>query len=1283
VHPISFVAILIKIWYNIYMSIEYPKIPRLKEEDKKREEKREELKKILPVDLQLKIGKKNDWQFEGELVKRRHSEIDEDKIFFEAINIINKQDFNQLKEIQEETKEKRKEIIIDLENILEIKQVMQKCLDKNWLEAACNIAIALADKDLQLTKQVLQKCLDKNELYLAHDIAIALADKDPEASKQVMQICLNENKLDSARDIAIALADKDPEASKQVMQICLNENKLNSASRITIALADKDPEIAKQVMQICLDKNELYSASEIAIALADKDPEIAKQVMQICLDKNDLHLANGIAIALADKDPQLTKQVLQICLDKNALHSANDIAIALVDKDPQLTKQVLQICLDKNALHSAHDITIALADKDPETVKQTMQQFLDKNELDLAHDIATALSDKDPKAAKQVMKKCLDKNDLLSARDIAIALADKDPEASKQVMKKCLDKNDLLSARDIAIALADKDPEASKQVMQICLNENELGLASQIAVKLADKDPKAAKQIMQQFLDKNDLYSARDIAVVLAKNLKLTSETERLLKTINELTDYSYGEIIVANLLIENKDLSLFQEEYLPQYLTLKKIAEQVNNNIEESKKWKDPQDFFDKHAENIALLQIIDLNLTTQMFKNHLHRGLSLADSYLTLFQPILDNKEITQSIKQYIDTHNDLNGYNFSDLLEIGTAYDNLNDVNLFKESIELNKDKNFEQLKSLLNKNLLKKLADSLHLEVEIKDQDLSQWKIKYLSNLITNQELLKKQGDRENIKMANALLKAVLENRFDDFITNINQSDRIGKEIAYHNQQVKKAFNQANINWDNWLHFDQSVILNVNTQKKQDREALFNQFEQRFLNWQSTINEYEPRLKSSLNKDLTLLNQKKKEFNPSKIDLHDPLWLEQLLPTYTKSLKYLQSKDPNFTLPSQILESFDHLVETIKTLTTQQQQDQTNSKDFYVQLWDRDPRKDLFQGNYTHCCIAVGVKEAPPGANTYTTHHPETIFQYLIDQGINVAEIVDPETKDVIAQTWLFVSLAENQQPILVADNFEVNNRYPAGHNVNRAIRESMFEFLNQYANSCHISKVVLGKVFTNDIETNDLKSIHLPPINKLGGYFNDDEYYLETLDHTTALDITKKIIEKIDKKYKIEIIENINQKILEDILKVEEASFSEEMQSDLDDLKDTLKNKKGIQLIVRNDQDKIVSYLSSKPLEDAYKELSVYDKELKPESGVLYVESIATDPRFRNAAGFLEMINILAKEAKQKGYKKIAAHVRVDNHLSEIFQQREGAKKIRRIENWYNFDEPFDYLEIEI
>lgn len=178
-------------------------------------------------------------------------------------------------------------------------------------------------------------------------------------------------------------------------------------------------------------------------------------------------------------------------------------------------------------------------------------------------------------------------------------------------------------------------------------------------------------------------------------------------------------------------------------------------------------------------------------------------------------------------------------------------------------------------------------------------------------------------------------------------------------------------------------------------------------------------------------------------------------------------------------------------------------------------------------------------------------------------------------------------------------------------------------------------------------------------------------------------ILKKTKEEVGKKqYRIEMIKEINQSILEDILKIETASFPEEMQSDLEDLKETIQNKDGVQLIARDKKGNIVSYLSSKPLVAAYKELSDYDNGLKPEKDVLYVESIATDPAARNIEGFIEMLHALKEEAKQKGYKKISAHVRVTNGLSEIMQRR-GAKKLRTIENWHDFGEPFDYLELEV
>jgi hypothetical protein len=365
------------------------------------------------------------------------------------------------------------------------------------------------------------------------------------------------------------------------------------------------------------------------------------------------------------------------------------------------------------------------------------------------------------------------------------------------------------------------------------------------------------------------------------------------------------------------------------------------------------------------------------------------------------------------------------------------------------------------------------------------------------------MIKKEGG-EDLELFNSLLRAVFEGRFEDFISNPDQKDEIGREIARHNQRVEEEFRKRGIHWENWLNFQEEGLMTVSTQRRQDREALFNQFESRLKEWQERVAHFHPELSSSLKKDLTQLSQKKKEFDPSKVNLQDPNWIESLLPTYSRSLRYLKTKNPDFKLSPQVEESFGHLRETIESLT-KEQREQTTQKEFRVKLWDRDPRRDMFQGNETHCCIAVGVKEAPPGGGMNTLH-PETIFQYLIDKGINVAEIVDPETRDTVAQTWLFVTLDQNQEPVLIADNFDVNGRYPAGNNINRGIRESMFQFLRRYARACGIKKVVLGKVETNDVETGDLRTNELPPIKKLGGYFNSEKYYLETLGATKAYEI---------------------------------------------------------------------------------------------------------------------------------------------------------------------------------
>jgi hypothetical protein len=122
-----------------------------------------------------------------------------------------------------------------------------------------------------------------------------------------------------------------------------------------------------------------------------------------------------------------------------------------------------------------------------------------------------------------------------------------------------------------------------------------------------------------------------------------------------------------------------------------------------------------------------------------------------------------------------------------------------------------------------------------------------------------------------------------------------------------------------------------------------------------------------------------------------------------------------------------------------------------------------------------------------------------------------------------------------------------------------------------------------------------------------------------------------------------------------------------MQSNLEDLRKTLENPNGIQIVVRSQEDKVIGYLSSKPQKEAYEELKNWDPEIDQEDQTLYVESIAIKPEVRDLRTFLKLGRVFIEEAKKRGYKKITMHARVATGLSSILQKRYGPKALRKID----------------
>ena len=1049
------------------------------EKIKEKEEKRKETRKILPADLQLNFiqerPEKEKWFFEGELLKRKHSKIDEDKLFFESLKEAKSKDIEGIKEIQEKIKEKREKISENLFLILTVRKTIKRCLDEKQPEIAGNMAIAL--NDLELAKKSLEKCFDQRCWWSAGKIALAL--NDLKTAKKAMEMCLYEGIPQPAAEIALALNDL--ESARKAMEICFNIGWAGLASEIALKL--NDLESARKAMEMYFDKRDPYLAAKIALAL--KDRESARKAMEMCFENKWLGAAAEIALDLNDLES--ARKAMEMCFENKWLGTAAEIALAL--NDLKSARKAMEMCFDLGQLDVA--VKIAFGLNDLEVLRKLIEKCFDKRRPDLAGEIAIALNDLE--LARKAKDICfLNKTPELAIK-IAIWLAKNDPQSAKEVMKMYFDQGLPNLAGKIVIAL--NDLKLAREAIEKCFDEEKPEVAAGIALGLNDFE--AVGRAIEMCLNKKWIFILPQIVLDVSKKFQVLPETKRLLEKMNQMKLGTYEEEIIVRLLSENQDLGLLKTKYLPQYLFIKKFANEMNQKMDERKKWKNPEEFFEKHAEDIARLHSIDLNLSTHFLKNQISRGLSFAHAYLDLFKPLLTNREIVRSIKEYIASNKNLDGQNFSDLLEISSAYQKIGEREFLVEILNQSRGKDFKKLKLELNKSLLKKLAEKLKIKAEISEQDIKEWKLKYLANLLSNKEMLKE----ENLEIFNSILKAAFEGRFEDFISNPDQNDEIGRQIALHNKKVEKEFKERGVNWENWLNFKGVEIVTVGTKKKQEREALFEQFEIRLNDW---VKKVDPSLKGALNKDIAQLKQKKKEFDPSKIDFSDPQWQETLFPNYSRTLNYLKKKHPDFKISTEAQEAFSHLLETIKHLGEKERIEETEKKEFIVKLWDRDPRKDLFQGNETGCCVAVGVKEAAVGI--VITLHPETILQYLVDKGINVAEIVDPETKDVVAQTWLFVTLDKEGKPVLIADNFEVNKRYPVGMNVNRAIREAMFEFLKKYTKACNIEKLGLGMVSTNDVETKDLETLKLPPIEKLGGYLETKNYYLETLTHTKVYEI---------------------------------------------------------------------------------------------------------------------------------------------------------------------------------
>lgn len=156
-----------------------------------------------------------------------------------------------------------------------------------------------------------------------------------------------------------------------------------------------------------------------------------------------------------------------------------------------------------------------------------------------------------------------------------------------------------------------------------------------------------------------------------------------------------------------------------------------------------------------------------------------------------------------------------------------------------------------------------------------------------------------------------------------------------------------------------------------------------------------------------------------------------------------------------------------------------------KNMTIKLWDRNPQEDLFIGNKTTCCTAIGT-----GANKSATPI------YLLNTAFNVAELYD-NNNNVVGMSRVFMAKVKNK-PALIMDNIELNNTFKKNMTRDEQIklRNKFFDYMNKYAEKVGGKKTVVY-FNTDDINVpdDDLDMVS-EPANFIGHVSQD--VYINTL-----------------------------------------------------------------------------------------------------------------------------------------------------------------------------------------
>ncbi|MBU1922303.1 GNAT family N-acetyltransferase [Patescibacteria group bacterium] len=278
---------------------------------------------------------------------------------------------------------------------------------------------------------------------------------------------------------------------------------------------------------------------------------------------------------------------------------------------------------------------------------------------------------------------------------------------------------------------------------------------------------------------------------------------------------------------------------------------------------------------------------------------------------------------------------------------------------------------------------------------------------------------------------------------------------------------------------------------------------------------------------------------------------------------------------------------------------------------VFVWARNPDIDLYQGNYSPCCICID--SAHMGAES-------TIADYATDLGVQVISVWDETKQEPVVAAWTWLGIDEDGKTALVVDNIEANTHYSS--NFPQALSKELFDYLKNYAKAIKAHRIVLGKA-NNDLPTaQELYKLEEAgaEYTKLGGVNNRlDGYFLEAEETSVKLvwerAAEKQEIKKKEKKErKIELKDFRPSALLPQdfdwVTDLESQVYEEELARGAEMI-DELKNKEGLKYSValwgKRGKDKN---------ESPFGYTVAYEDETDEGESCVYLDDIAVTPELR-------------------------------------------------------------------